>query len=108
MASWLRTDPCFSLVDSRIFALRVRVSVRVATAYAWVKTRQGIEASKVMEGGQSCVCVRVRVCAQGKACVAANTKPQEEQFLVSFVRLATFRDRVLVVDRSVCPRNFEY
>jgi hypothetical protein len=62
--SWLRTDPCFSLADGQILALRVRVSVRVASARAWVKTRQGIGASKVMEGGQSCVCVCVCVCTR--------------------------------------------
>jgi hypothetical protein len=53
MVSCLRTDPCFSLVDRQILALRVGVgvgvSVRVASARAWVKTRQGIGASKVME-----------------------------------------------------------
>lgn len=32
MVSWLRTDPCFSLADGQILALRVRVSVRVASA----------------------------------------------------------------------------
>ena len=37
-------------VDRQILALRVRLSVRVASAGAWVKTRQGIGASKVMEG----------------------------------------------------------
>jgi hypothetical protein len=42
-------------MDNKSFVLRVRVSVRVASARAWVKTRQGIGASKVMEGGQSCV-----------------------------------------------------
>jgi hypothetical protein len=68
MESWLRTDPCFSLVDRQILALRVRVSVRVESARAWVKTRQGNGARKVMEGGQSCVCVCVCACAQGKVC----------------------------------------
>ena len=61
--SWLRTDPCFSFVDRQILALPVRVNVRVASARAWVKARQGIGVSEVMmEGGQSCVCVCVCVC----------------------------------------------
>lgn len=44
-----------------------------------------------------CVCVRVHKAK----CVAANTKPQGEYFLVSFVRSCTFGDRVLVVDWGV-------
>lgn len=58
MVSWLPTDPCFSFVDRQILVLRVRVNVRVVSARAWVKARQGIGVSEVMtEGGQSCVCV---------------------------------------------------
>ena len=68
------------------------MSVRVASARAWVKTRQEIRASKVMEGVHKAMCV------------AANTKPQEEYILVSFVWSCTFGDCVLVVDRSVRRR----
>ena len=42
--------------DRQILVLGVRVSVRVASARAWVKTRQGIRTGKVKDG---CVCVCV-------------------------------------------------
>ena len=57
VVNWLRTDPYFNPVDRQILALRASVSVRVTSARVWVKTRQGIGASKVVEGNKvACAC----------------------------------------------------